>query len=156
MLKAYKLMFRNYFKFKGRTTRSEYWLAILMNIIVSFVLSFLLSLMFPSGVVEALVGLYSLVLLIPMLSLNVRRLHDVGWSGWIIILMYAIWIVVLCISSGSILLIANGQIEAAMRATPWGVVAGLSVIDGIISMWWFILTLLKSGPDNKWGPRRTW
>lgn len=38
MFKAYKKYWMGYFDFTGRSTRSEYWLAVLANTIVSIIL----------------------------------------------------------------------------------------------------------------------
>ena len=87
---AVKRFFLNYFNFKGRASRSDYWWAFLFNIIVSLVASFI-----P---IPAVVGLVSLVLLIPGTSLAIRRLHDTGRS-WVWFLIGLIPLV------GSIILI---------------------------------------------------
>ncbi len=36
---------------------------------------------------ETLSGIFSLIILIPWLALNVRRLHDVGTSGWFLLVI---------------------------------------------------------------------
>ena len=72
-VEAVKLFFKNYTNFSGRSRRSEYWWFCLFNLIVSL----LLSLILPD-----IVGLWSVVILVPTLSLVVRRLHDIGKSGW--------------------------------------------------------------------------
>ena len=69
---AVRLYFQNYANFKGRATRAEYWWAFLFNLLVSFVATFIQ----PVG------SLLVLALLIPGLSVGVRRLHDVGKSGF--------------------------------------------------------------------------
>lgn len=43
-------------------------------------------------IVYALLGIYSLICLIPSLSLLIRRLHDVGMSGWWALLLIAMLI----------------------------------------------------------------
>ncbi len=73
---AVKLYFQNYANFKGRATRAEYWWAVLFNLLVNFVAS----LIQPVG------SLIVLALLIPGLSVGVRRLHDVGKSGFYILM----------------------------------------------------------------------
>lgn len=65
-------MFSNYANFSGRATRSEYWWAFLFLMIVNLI----------AGYIPVLGVLISLALLIPNWSLNVRRLHDIGKSGW--------------------------------------------------------------------------
>ncbi|PWK02289.1 uncharacterized membrane protein YhaH (DUF805 family) [Flavobacterium araucananum] len=79
-----KVVFENYANFDGRARRKEYWLFFLTNIIISFVLGFVLGLISP-GV--ALFGnLYSLAVLIPGIAVGVRRMHDVGKSGWFLLI----------------------------------------------------------------------
>lgn len=70
---AIKLYFSNYTNFSGRSRRSEYWWATLFVNLISFLLGFLL----PEAA-----GIWSLIILLPSISLCVRRLHDTGHSGW--------------------------------------------------------------------------
>jgi len=98
-LPAWKRAFRKYVVFHGRASRGEYWWFVLANILVSVVLG-ALSLtglrqtgVFPEtgrfqygiggiGILfESLAGLYSVVAIIPMIAVAVRRLHDTGRSG---------------------------------------------------------------------------
>lgn len=76
-------MYKRYFDFGGRSTRREFWMAILFYCIVTTVLSAI------AGAVPALsvlVSIFSLVTLIPELALNIRRLRDAGKAwGWIFI-----------------------------------------------------------------------
>ena len=72
-LDAVKLFFRNYANFKGRSRRSEYWFAYLFTSLLSFAVG---------AIAPDLLSLASLVILIPSVSLSVRRLHDIGKSGW--------------------------------------------------------------------------
>ena len=72
---------RQYFDFKGRARRREFWMFTLINIIIEILLSL-------SGV-EFLSGLYSLFVFIPSIAVSVRRLHDVGISGmWLILFLF--------------------------------------------------------------------
>ena len=85
---AIKLYFTNYANFTGRSTVSEYWYAYLFNFLVSLCTSW----------IPVLGGLISLALLIPGLSIAVRRLHDTGKS-WVYLFMGLIplagWIILL-------------------------------------------------------------
>ncbi len=73
---------KNYATFSGRATRSEYWFFVLFNIIISVVL----------GVVGGLVdfallsSIYSLAVLLPSIAVGIRRMHDVGKSGWFLLI----------------------------------------------------------------------
>lgn len=72
------------FNFSDRSRRKEYWMFILATLIISIVLT----------IVDAVVGLeiaedvgilstlFSLAIIIPSISVTVRRLHDIGKSGW--------------------------------------------------------------------------
>ena len=70
---AIKLYFSNYANFNGRARRSEYWYAYLFTFLVNFVLGMIL---------PELTYVTALVFFLPSLSVAVRRLHDVGKSGW--------------------------------------------------------------------------
>ena len=73
---AIKLFFKNYANFSGRASKSEYWWAFLFNCLASFVL----------GLIPYVGAVISLGLIIPGLSLNIRRLHDSG-KAWYYLLM---------------------------------------------------------------------
>ncbi|WP_253787841.1 DUF805 domain-containing protein [Flavobacterium sp. HSC-32F16] len=87
MLEMYKkVVFENYANFNGRARRKEYWLFALANVLISFVLGFILGLISPK---LALIGnLYSLAVLIPAIAAGVRRMHDVGKSGWFLLIPF--------------------------------------------------------------------
>ena len=81
--------FRNYARFSGRASRSEYWLFVLAMVIVSIV----------AGIADALLlggtdgpnmkvisALTSLFFVVPSLSYGARRLHDTNRSGWWLLL----------------------------------------------------------------------
>ena len=98
---AISLGFNRYFKFSGRSTRAEYWWWILFLVFADLVLSVVDMMMgtydyrSSNGLIS---GLFSLVTLIPSLSLGARRLHDINRTGWWLLLMFAIligWIVLL-------------------------------------------------------------
>ena len=73
---AVKSGFRNYANFKGRATRSEFWW---------FVLFIQMSQLVAQNVWSTLGSIASLVFFIPNLSLNFRRLHDIGKSAkWLL------------------------------------------------------------------------
>lgn len=79
-----KVVFENYANFNGRARRSEYWYFALLNIIISLVLSFVLTFISPTLGLAA--NLYSLAVLIPSIAVGIRRMHDVGKSGWYILI----------------------------------------------------------------------
>lgn len=77
---AIKLFFVNYVNFEGRTTRSEYWWAILFSYLVGIAAGML------GAVIPYFSMLVSLGMFLPGLSMNVRRLHDIG-KPWPYLLM---------------------------------------------------------------------
>ena len=70
---------KNYANFSGRARRSEYWYFVLANFIFGAVTG-MLSIEIPE--VMYLVWIIGVALLIPSLAVCVRRLHDIGKSGW--------------------------------------------------------------------------
>ncbi len=92
---------KNIFEFSGRARRAEYWNFILINTLATYGLYFLVSLL-NSTFLLVVVSLYALATAIAGLSLVVRRLHDVGKSGWfyfitLIPFIGAIWMFILLI-----------------------------------------------------------
>jgi uncharacterized membrane protein YhaH (DUF805 family) len=91
--------FKKYAKFEGRASRSEYWWWTLFTALVLTVLG-LLSMVIglqtspdggetpgaPAVPLLVLLGLFYLAILVPTIALTVRRLHDVGYSGWLVLL----------------------------------------------------------------------
>lgn len=86
-MKYYFGAFKNYAKFDGRATRKEYWWFILFHYIVLFALAFLDDVLgFYSTDIPLRYGYMTLVYMFasacPYIGLQVRRLHDVGKSGY--------------------------------------------------------------------------
>jgi len=106
-----KVMKEHYADFKGRARRKEYWFFALFNIIIMVIATILdkaLGLDFTMGSGQYAVSMgygyiyiiAALIHLIPGLAVSVRRLHDVGKSGWmyfivLIPLVGPIWLLVL-------------------------------------------------------------
>ena len=81
----YLEVLKKYAVFKGRARRKEYWYFSLCNIIVSIVLGYIDYKIGTFGIkagIGILGAVYSLAVLIPGLAVFVRRLHDIGKSGW--------------------------------------------------------------------------
>lgn len=72
---AVSIFFKKYGDFGGRASRSEYWYSFLLIAIVNVILS-------VADQTGALVGLFSLGILLPSLAIASRRLHDINRSGW--------------------------------------------------------------------------
>lgn len=99
---------KNYVGFTGRARRKEFWMFVLFNIIFSIIATVLdgaLGMADPMTGYGPITGLYSLAVLLPSIAVAVRRLHDVGKSGWFILialvpLIGAIWLIVLYARDG--------------------------------------------------------
>lgn len=104
--------FRNYVNFKDRAAPSEYWWFFLFYVLVVFGLALLEAVLFRSyTAVPALLAI--LAMFLPILAVTVRRLHDTGKSGWMILVGY-IPIV------GSILMIVWTVTPSYPRPNRWG------------------------------------
>lgn len=109
-MKWYLAALRNYAIFSGRARRTEYWMFILFNIIFSIaamIIDNIIGTTFdvPGIYYGFIYVLYTIAMIIPSISVTVRRLHDTGKSGWmyfiaLIPLIGGIWLLVLmCIDS---------------------------------------------------------
>ena len=103
----YLKVLNQYSDFNSRARRKEYWMFALLNLIISLAIVGIdnaLGLSFNytgnvsgSGVFNLL---YILLILIPILAVAVRRLHDIGKSCWMLLiglipLVGAIWLLIL-------------------------------------------------------------
>ncbi|MAM04902.1 MAG: hypothetical protein CMD06_02970 [Flavobacteriales bacterium] len=87
---------KKYSDFESSSSRKEYWMFVLFNIVFSS----LASIISPK-----ISMLYSLFIFIPALAVTVRRLHDVGKSGWMLLIVFIpligpIWLLVLLLQKG--------------------------------------------------------
>ena len=69
--------------FNGRARTKEYWMFILFNTMFSIVFSLVDTLLIGNEITS---NLYSLVVLVPSIAVGIRRMHDVGKSGWFILI----------------------------------------------------------------------
>jgi len=65
---------KKYADFSGRARRKEYWMFVLIYMVINIILAIL-----GLDIISMIVGL---ALLIPSISIGARRLHDTGRSGW--------------------------------------------------------------------------
>ncbi len=87
---------KHYFDFNGRADRTQYWLYQLFLFISCFILDIIF--FFLEFFLEEMLGailflpailflLYDLALILPTLGITVRRLHDINFRGWWILLV---------------------------------------------------------------------
>jgi uncharacterized membrane protein YhaH (DUF805 family) len=106
----YLKVLKQYADFSGRARRKEYWMFVLFNMIFAIVAAILdnvLGIAMEGTGYGPLYGIYALAVLIPGLAVAVRRLHDVGKSGWMILitlipLIGAIWLLVLLVTDSNL------------------------------------------------------
>ena len=82
---------KKYAEFEGRTTRKEFWMFVLFHVLIMIglmILDNLLGLADSRSGYGVLTGLYGLAVFIPGLAISMRRLHDIGKSGWWLLLNF--------------------------------------------------------------------
>ena len=102
----YLKVLKQYADFNGRARRKEYWMFFLFNMIFAFLAAIIDNVVgtaSPELGYGIFYGIYALALFIPGLAVGVRRLHDVGKSGWMLLialipLIGAIWLLVLMVT----------------------------------------------------------
>lgn len=85
----YFIPFKNIFIFNKRARRREFWIFTGVNLSVFFVLfaiSFIINHQQVYNVAYAVFILLFLILLLPWISLSIRRLHDTGHTGWLVLI----------------------------------------------------------------------
>ena len=99
----YLEVLKKYAVFCGRAHRKEYWMFFLFNIIIAMLIGLV------TGFTGAILGIgtalsdpastiYSLAILVPSIAVGIRRMHDLGRSGWWI-LFPVVNLVFLCLDS---------------------------------------------------------
>ena len=99
----YLKVLRQYADFSGRARRMEYWMFVLFNVMIAFVLLIIdniIGIAFEDIGYGPLYLIYCLAIIIPSLAVAVRRLHDSGRSGWWLLISLipfigGIWLLVL-------------------------------------------------------------
>ncbi len=89
----YLMVWKRYAEFSGRSRRKELWMFALFNTIICTVLYVGGMMMAMRGsslgtIFFALYGIYALAVLVPSLAVEVRRLHDIGKSGWWLLIAF--------------------------------------------------------------------
>ena len=104
----YLTVLKKYAVFSGRARRKEYWMFLLFSMIfalIAMALDKILGIEFDSLYYHyygPIYIIYVLAVFIPGLAVTIRRLHDVGKSGWMYLIAFipivgAIWILVLLV-----------------------------------------------------------
>ncbi len=75
----YLEVLRKYAVFEGRARRKEYWMFVLFNFLILVLLLFIEMTLEMAGYLRLL---YGLAVFVPSIAVAVRRLHDIGRTGW--------------------------------------------------------------------------
>lgn len=86
----------HYADFEGRARRTEYWMFVLVNVIIAIVIA-LIGRIIHLPVISTL---YSLAVLVPGIAVGARRLHDTDRTAWWLLISLVpligwIWIIIL-------------------------------------------------------------
>ncbi len=131
---AVKTCFNKYICFTGRARRSEYWWFWLFTFLLSMVTSWI------SDWVNYAV---SLAVFLPSLAVQVRRLHDTGRSGWLLLAPYGLLLL------GAVITGIGAGVEVGFLAILGSIVMFAGVCGFI---WILILTIYDSNPEpNRYG-----
>jgi uncharacterized membrane protein YhaH (DUF805 family) len=76
-----------YAEFHGRASRREFWSFFVFLLIIDAVSTLLLSEYNPKSITPILIFI-SVALIFPTLTAQIRRLHDIGKSGWWYLILF--------------------------------------------------------------------
>ena len=101
-MNLYIKVLKQYGDFKNRSTFKEFWQFTLFSILITLLFTVIdifisFKILYNFGILSVF---YSIIILIPSLAVSVRRLHDVGKSGWTVLVLLIpaigfVWLLVL-------------------------------------------------------------
>lgn len=138
------------FSFEGRTRRSHFWIGWLICLGLGVVF----------GWIPLLGMVLSIALIWPNLAITVKRLHDMGHSGWLAAIPYVVGIVGTIMAFTMIGATAIMNASALENEDPAAIFAligpamsvfGVMLLVGLGFLLWIGLTDSQRG-DNRFGP----
>ncbi len=118
----------HYADFSGRTSRKEFWMFQLMMLLIVVVFFTLLT-VFGIGLASSgtenssgtlffalwfiPIALFMLAIIVPSIAIAVRRLHDIGRSGWWYLISFVPWV-------GGIIIIVLECLPSQKGTNKWG------------------------------------
>lgn len=139
-----------FLSFEGRTRRSHFWIGWLVCFGLGVVL----------GWIPLLGFILSIALIWPNLAITVKRLHDMGHTGWLATIPYVVGIVGAIVAVMMIGATAFMNMAALENEDPAAIIAligpaiglfGLIFLVGLGFLLWIGLTDSQPG-DNRFGP----
>lgn len=138
--------------FNGRLRRSHFWIGFLIIFGASLVL----------GWIPLLGGLISLALIWPNLAISVKRLHDMGKSGWLVAIPWAISTIL--VITGFVMMFASiaasGMDESYYEDNPMAALSimgpafgafTIATLVNLAFLLWIGITDSQKG-ENRFGP----
>ena len=165
-LKAVKTCFRKYANFSGRASRPEYWWFFLFAVVVSALFAVVDAAIFgvdaETGQAPRIFsGLFQLAILLPMLAVAWRRMHDTGRPGWYVLLPMLLSFAFLFGALAGVVTFAAVETQlddpgVLIAPAAWlgghgvALVAVLQLGLAILMLWW--LTRPSQPGPNQYGP----
>jgi uncharacterized membrane protein YhaH (DUF805 family) len=87
LLENYIAVLRKYAVIEGRARRREFWMFVLANLIIGFVLGIFAAIPVLGKLFSLVASIFSLAIMVPNFTVGVRRLHDRDKSGWFLLLI---------------------------------------------------------------------
>lgn len=84
MVEAYTDFWKRYIDFKSKSNRTEFWVPVLVHILVIFILSLIGAITFVTGllviaiIIFSVIALFLLANIVPMIAITMRRFYDAG------------------------------------------------------------------------------
>ena len=161
MVSAVKDYFRRYATFSGRSSRAQFWWVVLAQLILGVVMTIPAVFISIAGAAVPFVGMGLMMvlnivnaviflgLLVPNIALLVRRLHDTGRGGGIVLFfIIAPFVAGIVTALGAISLMPGSDLPDMT------VLMVLGIIVYPLLFIWFIVLMCKAGDEyeNEYGP----
>jgi len=117
----YMEVMRKYAVFSGRARRTEYWMFQLVNIVIGVIGTLCVALTLPTmsrgrnplaGLILVICLVYVLVAIVPSLAVSVRRLHDINFSGW--------WLLISLVPMGGLAILVFHLLDSTPGPNQYG------------------------------------
>jgi uncharacterized membrane protein YhaH (DUF805 family) len=152
---AVKSALVNFAKFRGTSTRPEYWYFVLFSVLVALVLGTIDSVIWPPVETEDLLealnqptpfsNIFAILLLVPSLAVTSRRIRDAGWSGkWLWTLLVPLLFLVFAVVEAVSYLEFVSELTAEDGLALAGLLLPVLVTAFLVQIFLLVLCLLPS------------
>jgi uncharacterized membrane protein YhaH (DUF805 family) len=143
---AKRPIIEKYADFSGRAPRAEYWWYVLAIVVIAVVLTIVEGLIGVKGMVLGIYGpltcLLGLATIVPSLAVGARRLHDTNRSGWLQLVFYVPYGLMLLVGSMS-----GGGLGATALA---GIIGLIGLVCAVVLI--VFLAMPGTPGANRYGP----